>query len=103
MLTAPDRLTAWLRLAGTHLLQPRLQQGCLKQPAQDHIQAAFDDLQGDPTASLGNLCHCSIAYTAQECCLVLRASSVPVCATCPGTGHPQMVIYLNVKGAMIKK
>ena len=46
-----------------------------EQGAQDHLQAALENLQGgDPTTSLGNLCQCSIICTAQKCILVFRAN-----------------------------
>lgn len=53
-----DRITEWLRLEETlrsHLLQA-LKQGQPEQVAQDHVQVAFEDLQGgDLTTRLSSL------------------------------------------------
>jgi len=46
-----------------HLLQPLLQKGHTEQGVQDHVHAAFEDLQeGDPTAFFGRLCWYSITH-----------------------------------------
>ena len=76
------RITALLRLAGTFGGQPLLKQGHLKCAAQSHIQAAFEDLQGDSTSSLGSLYQCSVTCTAQRCFLIFRRN-----ISSPGTGH----------------
>ena len=70
------RMVGVSRSIWVHLLQPLLQQGHPAQGAQSRIQVAFGDLQErDSTASLGNLCQCSIACTAQKCFLVFRGNS----------------------------
>lgn len=51
-----------------HLLQPLLQQKHSEQGAQDHIQAALEELP----ASLGNLCLCSVTYIVKKWFLMFR-------------------------------
>lgn len=51
-----------------HLLQPLLQEKHSEQGAQDHIQAALEELP----ASLGNLCLCSVTYIVKKWFLMFR-------------------------------
>ena len=53
---------------------PLLQQRHSEHSAQDHMQVAFEDLQGDPASSLGSLCQRSVTHTAQKCFLMFTWS-----------------------------
>ena len=49
--------------------------GHSEQGDKEHTQMASEDLQdGNPTASLSNICQCSVSHTAQKCFLVFRGN-----------------------------
>jgi len=48
-----------------------LKEGRIEPIAQDHVQTAFEYLQGGRlTTSLGNLCQCLVTLTVKECFLM---------------------------------
>jgi len=63
-----------------HLFQPLLKQRLLECDTYVHVQAAFNG--GEPTASLGNLCQCSVTHTAEKCFLMVRGNLLTSYAHC---------------------
>ena len=58
-----------------YLIQSLFKQGHPAQGAQDHVQMAFEDLQGgDFTTFLDNLCQCSKTYTVMKSFLIFRGN-----------------------------
>jgi len=72
-----------------HLADPLLKQGHAEQGAQDHIQAAFGDLQGeDPTASgqsVPGLCHLHSMEMFPSAPMEPAVFQFVPTASCPGT------------------
>jgi len=56
------------------LTQLLLQQGHPEQGTQDHVQAAFEDLQGGGSTATSNLCQCSVTYTEQKHLMMFRGN-----------------------------
>lgn len=64
----------WERTSGSIWCNHNSDLSHTEQGAQVHLQAALENLQGDPTASVENLFLCSIICAAQRCILVFRVN-----------------------------
>lgn len=65
-------MTKCLGLEGTsggHLVQPLLKQGHKEQAAQDHVQVAFEDLQGGRLSSASGHAESKTQRLIPSCCV----------------------------------